>query len=438
VLVLAPTSRDARITEALLDKAGLACVVCENLRDVAERIRLGAEAALLTEEAIVSEGIDELLRVLAEQPAWLDFPIVLLVRQFLAPSASRVLDSLSNVTILERPSPMRSLVSAVQAAIRSRQRQYQLQAALMQNEESLSLLNTLVGNAPVGIACLDTEMRYRLVNRPIADMNGLPIEAHLGRTLAEVVPDLVAQAEPLFREALAGRAVVDHHIAGQMPKAPGEERHWLESWYPIKTPDDRMLGVGVIVQEITERKRAEHEKQFLLESERAARSAAERANRLKDDFLATLSHELRTPLNGILGWAQLLQRSQSRSEADLMRGLEAIARNAKAQAELIDDLLDMGRIISGKLRLDIQTIMPAAVVETAIDTVRPAAEARGIRLEQILDPGAGPIKGDPNRLQQVVWNLLTNAVKFTPRGGKVQVILERVNSQIEITVSDTG
>ncbi len=438
VLVLAPTARDARITEALLDKVGLACVACENIRDLAEMIRLGAEAALLTEEAIVSEGIDEMIRVLAEQPAWSDFPIVLLVKQFFPPSTSRVLDSLSNVTLLERPSPMRSLVSAVQAAIRSRERQYQLRSVLMENEESFSLLNTLVGNAPVGIACLDAEMRYRLVNRPLAEMNGLPIEAHLGRTLAEVVPDLAAQVEPLFREALAGRPVVDYPLTGHTRKVPGEQRDWLGSWYPIKTANDRMLGVGVIVQEITDRKRAEQEKQLLLESERAARSAAERANRLKDDFLATLSHELRTPLNGILGWAQLLQGNPSRSDADLTRGLEAIARNAKAQAELIEDLLDMGRIISGKLRLDVRTITPAAVVGTAIDTVRPAADARGIRIEQTLDPGAGPIKGDPNRLQQVVWNLLTNAVKFTPRGGKVQVVVKRVDSRVEISVADTG
>jgi PAS domain S-box-containing protein len=183
--------------------------------------------------------------------------------------------------------------------------------------------------------------------------------------------------------------------------------------------------------------KASRERMMLLESERAARSAAERLSDLKDEFLATLSHELRTPLNAILGWAQVL-RSGPKDKADLDKGLETIERNARVQTQLIEDLLDMSRITSGKLRLDIQTLHPGVVVEAAIDTVRPAADAKGIRLEKIVDLAAGPISGDPNRLQQVIWNLLSNAIKFTPRDGRVQVILERVASHVEITVADTG
>jgi PAS domain S-box-containing protein len=183
--------------------------------------------------------------------------------------------------------------------------------------------------------------------------------------------------------------------------------------------------------------KASHERMRLLESERAARGAAERLSDLKDEFLATLSHELRTPLNAILGWAQVL-RSGPKDKADLAKGLETIERNARVQTQLIEDLLDMSRITSGKLRLDIQTLQPGVVVEAAIDTVRPAADAKGIRLEKVLDPAAGPISGDPNRLQQVIWNLLSNAIKFTPRDGRVHVVLERVDSHVEITVADTG
>lgn len=179
------------------------------------------------------------------------------------------------------------------------------------------------------------------------------------------------------------------------------------------------------------------ERTMLLESERAARTEAERMSAMKDEFLATLSHELRTPLSAILGWAHIL-RQRSVSETDLHQGLETIERSARVQAQLIEDLLDMSRITSGKVRLDVQQVLPFAFVEAAIDTVRPAAEAKGIRIEKLLDPGAGPISGDPNRLQQVVWNLLSNAIKFTPRGGKVQVLLSRVESQIEIVVADTG
>lgn len=195
-------------------------------------------------------------------------------------------------------------------------------------------------------------------------------------------------------------------------------------------------GVQVILRDISERKRAEDEKSRILASERAARSTAEHASRMKDEFLATLSHELRTPLNAIVGWSHLLQGSYD--EKDLEQGLATIERNARLQTRLIEDLLDMSRIISGKLRLDIQRVMPSKVIELAIDSVKPAADAKGIRLERILDPNAGPVAADPGRLQQVVWNLLSNAIKFTSKGGRIQVVLARVNSHVELTVSDTG
>ncbi len=183
--------------------------------------------------------------------------------------------------------------------------------------------------------------------------------------------------------------------------------------------------------------KASEERRGLLESERAARSAAERLSEIKDEFLATLSHELRTPLNAIVGWAEVLRRGP-KSEADLAKGLETIERSARVQAQLIDDLLDMSRIASGKMRLDVQPIRPSSFIQAAVETLKPSAEAKGVTLTTVLDPGAGPISGDPNRLQQVVWNLLSNAIKFTPRGGKVQILLERVNSHVEISVADTG
>ncbi len=182
---------------------------------------------------------------------------------------------------------------------------------------------------------------------------------------------------------------------------------------------------------------AAEERRKLLERERSARADAERSNELKDEFLATVSHELRTPLSAILGWATILRRDGS-DEVQLKQGLEVIERNARVQAQLIEDLLDMSRINSGKMRLEIQLVEPTLFIEAAIETVRPAADAKGIRLEKLLDPLAGPVLGDPSRLQQVVWNLLSNAIKFTPRDGRVQVVLERVNSHIEISVADTG
>jgi CheY-like chemotaxis protein len=158
---------------------------------------------------------------------------------------------------------------------------------------------------------------------------------------------------------------------------------------------------------------------------------------MKDEFLATLGHELRTPLNAILGYSQLL-RTGAIGSGELAEAVEVIERNARTQTRIIEDLLDLARIVSGKMRLDVQRVDLAAVVSAAVETMKPAAELKGVRLTSVLDPLVGPMRGDPARLQQVVWNMLSNAIKFTPKGGKVEVALERVNSHVEIVVSDTG
>jgi signal transduction histidine kinase len=189
--------------------------------------------------------------------------------------------------------------------------------------------------------------------------------------------------------------------------------------------------------ESIERARISREREQLLQSEQAARLEAERAGRMKDEFLATLSHELRTPLNAILGWSTILR--QSNDPADVAQGLEVIERNARAQSQIIEDLLDMSRIISGKVRLDIQRVDLRAIIGAAIDTAQPTADAKGVKLEPHTDALSGvTVNGDANRLQQVLWNLLSNAIKFTPRGGRVHLLLERVSSHIEISVIDTG
>jgi signal transduction histidine kinase len=169
----------------------------------------------------------------------------------------------------------------------------------------------------------------------------------------------------------------------------------------------------------------------------AAQSVAESANRAKDDFLATLSHELRNPLNAVHGWATLLERGQL-GEAQARRALQVIVRNVHAQIRLIDDLFDMSHMASGRVRLRVQTVDLLDVVEAALETVRHAAESKGVRLQPVLESPGLPVSGDPGRLQQVMWNLLENAVKFTPAGGRVQIKLQRVRSHAEIIVSDTG
>ncbi len=204
----------------------------------------------------------------------------------------------------------------------------------------------------------------------------------------------------------------------------------FERFSRIQFVDGRNVGRVWSLRDITERR-------AMLEAERAARSHAERMNLMKDEFLATVSHELRTPLNAILGWSQLLATGTTSAE-DMKEGLETIGRNARAQTQLIEDLLDMSRIVSGKVRLDVQRVDLAEVVHAAVNSVRPSADVKGVRLRKILDPMVNSVSGDPNRLQQVVWNLLSNAVKFTPKGGSVDVVLQRVNSHVELAVNDTG
>lgn len=197
------------------------------------------------------------------------------------------------------------------------------------------------------------------------------------------------------------------------------------------------LHVEELSRYISELQRSEEERDQLLSRAERARAEAEAANRIKDEFLATLSHELRTPLTSLLGWSSVL-REAKRDEKVLAQGLEAIDRNARVQAQLIDDLLDVSRIVSGKLNLDVRPLDVSSVTRAAINVVRPAADAKGISIDYWAEPGLGAISADSARLQQIVWNLLSNAVKFTPHGGKITVRVEQDGTDARVTVKDTG
>lgn len=199
---------------------------------------------------------------------------------------------------------------------------------------------------------------------------------------------------------------------------------------PVRNAEGVIVGASKIARDITSHKQ-------VTEQARAAAAEAERQSRMKDEFLATLSHELRTPLQSIRGWTQLLL-SGPLDEKEVREGLEVIDRNALAQTRIIEDLLDMNRILSGKVRLDMQRVELRAIIEAALETIKPAALAKNIRLQAVLDPLVKGVLGDPSRLQQIFWNLLSNAVKFTPSGGQVMVSLARVNSHLEVSVSDNG
>jgi PAS domain S-box-containing protein len=210
-------------------------------------------------------------------------------------------------------------------------------------------------------------------------------------------------------------------------------------WYNSVLRDERgkLVSVLSLVLDVTARQSAEEERAASLVRERDARQHAEEADRLKDEFLATLSHELRTPLTSILGWASMIRNGEVEG-SNASRAIETIERNARSQARLIDDLLDVSRIITGNLRLDLHPLNLAPIVDTALDALRPTADAKGMKLQTRFVPGQCLVKGDPNRLRQVIWNLLSNAIKFTPRHGSVSIDLTCVESTARLTVSDTG
>ncbi|HEY1784428.1 MAG TPA: PAS domain S-box protein [Pirellulales bacterium] len=258
----------------------------------------------------------------------------------------------------------------------------------------------------------------------------------IGRPLSLLVPPGAEGEHSRLLERLRHGDRVEHFKTLRLAK-DGRAINVSLTILPLCDANGQVTGGAKIVRDITADKRAEIERERLLAAERVARAEAERIGHVKDEFLATLSHELRTPLNVILGWIHLLTTGRMGPE-ETAQALQIIQRSARSQTQLIEDLLDMSRIISGKLRMDVQRVELAGIIDAAIEAVRPAAEAKGLRLVKVLDPTSGPVMGDPNRLQQVVWNLLANAVKFTPKGGRVQTRLTQSQAHVEIEVSDTG
>jgi PAS domain S-box-containing protein len=273
-------------------------------------------------------------------------------------------------------------------------------------------------------------------NKGAEKLFGYTATEAIGQSITMLMPPQYVNEEPQILEKIRRGEIIDHYETVRQRK-DGTTLDISLTVSPIRDEAGNIIGASKIARDITGQKRAQAEREQLLASEQEARRQSEAANRMKDEFLATVSHELRTPLNAMLGWSRLLSGGSLDHET-AARGLKSIEQNAKAQSQLIEDLLDVSRIISGKFRLKAQPLEIALVIEAAIDSVRPTADAKGVRLQVVLDPDAGPVSGDAGRLQQVVWNLLANAIKFTPKEGRVQVRLTQINSHIELEVSDTG
>ncbi len=310
----------------------------------------------------------------------------------------------------------------------------QTEEFLRQSEERFRLL--IEGVRDYAIFMLDPQGHVQSWNLGAETIKGYKADEIIGKHFSIFYPDEDLQRDKPGFELKVAAEVGRFEDEGWRIRKDGT-RFWANVVITaLRDKDGTLRGFGKVTRDLTERKKAE-EQRLQLAREQVARSEAESASRAKDEFLAIISHELRTPLNAILGWGRMLRNSRL-NEENFTRGLDTIERNAKLQAQLIDDLLDVSRIISGKLRLTVMPIELPPIIEAAVDSIRPAADAKRIRLQVLLDSHAGLISGDPDRLQQVVWNLLSNAVKFTGKEGRIQVRLQRINSHVEITVSDNG
>src|SRR5262245_9069077 len=307
---------------------------------------------------------------------------------------------------------------------------------LAEEQAARTLLDVIFETAPVGLGLYDHHLRFVRVNRRLAEIHGLPPSAQVGRLISDVLPDIgPAMRESLARVFRTGDPVEHVEVRGRTPASPAE-RYWDVSFYPVGIPDDPFFTVASIVYEVTDRRRAEAEREALLQATESARAEAELASRAKDEFLAVLSHELRAPLQGVLGWVSLL-RDGRLDAGEHARARQAIERSTRLQTQLITDLLDVSRIISGKMTLDSRPLDVTTAVREAVEQLRPSAESRGITLEtSIVD--CGIMLGDSERVQQVLGNLLSNAVKFTPAGGTITLRCARGGHEVVIEVADTG
>ena len=306
----------------------------------------------------------------------------------------------------------------------------------LRGDEARARLAAIVDSADDAIVSKTLDGVITSWNRAAQAMFGWTAAEAVGQRITLIIPrERWHEEDEVLARVRKGESI-DHFDTVRVRKN-GERIDVSLTVSPVKDARGRIIGASKIARDVSDRKRAEAERTKLLQTVQQAREEAEELNRSKDQFLAVLSHELRTPLNAIFGWARMLQ-SAAMDEATSQRAIDAILRNATAQVQLVEDLLDVSRIITGKMRLDVQSLDLKSVIESALDAVQPAASAKGLKIETVLDPNAGPVVGAADRLRQVVWNLLMNAIKFTPRDGRVQVHLRKVKSHVEIVVSDNG
>ncbi|WP_445634703.1 histidine kinase [Nostoc sp. DSM 114161] len=430
-LLLEDSLLDAELTEVMLAEGGIDCQVI--------RVETAAEflAAISTEtfDLILADyalpAFDGISALEIGRNKFPEIPFIFVSGVLGEELAIEALKNGATDYVLKQR--LGRLVPSVRRALREareRRDRHLIEESLQKSEAKY---RRIVDTSYEGIWTIDAQGRTEFVNQRMSQMLGYTAEEMLGRSIF----DFMDRRDDIAQKKLEWLNVEGSDLKeGRLRCKDGSYLWTLISARAIFNEENEFSGAIAMLTDITDRKRTEEERDRLLEREKLARAEAEAANRIKDEFLAVLSHELRSPLNPILGWAKLLQ-SRKFSETALQKALSTIERNAKLQAQLIEDLLDVSRILQGKLNLKMMSVNLASTIEAAMETVRLAAEAKTIHIETMLDPTVG-ILGDPGRLQQVVWNLLSNAVKFTATGGRVNVQLESIDAHAQITVSDTG
>jgi len=296
-------------------------------------------------------------------------------------------------------------------------------------------LAAIVGSSDDAIISKNLDGIIQSVNSAAERLFGYTADELIGKNVRILIPADRQSEEDLILARIRRGERIDHFETIRMTK-DGRLVAISLTVSPVLDESGRIIGVSKIARDITERQAAAAERDRLLEAERVARAEAERASRVKDEFVAMVSHELRTPLNAILSWTQLMMRAHD-DPAILERGLDVVARNTRIQAQLISDLLDVSRIVAGKLQLDMQRVDVESIVRDAVETLRADADSKEIDVRMTLER-AGPVSGDASRIQQVVWNLLSNAIKFTPPKGHVTVTLRSGPGEVEVAVADDG
>lgn len=461
-LILAPRGRDAAVVAQVLNGVGFVTSTCSSLTGLVVGMEEGAGLCVLTEEVLQEQGLDSLTEWLLRQPSWSDIPLLILATKQVgrrSPRATATLEDLGNVILLERPLNAETIISAGRSALRARARQYNArhhleeQARFSREVERLhrlerqARLRALDATETLSFALDAAELGTFHCPIPFGEMAWnstckrhfwLPPQAQVDFDLfySRIHADDRERTRASIRDAVELRTPYDVEYRTISPR--GETR-WLRAkgraHFGENGAPTRLDGITI---DISRQKELELARARLYDAERQAREHAEHASRVKDEFLATLSHELRTPLSAILGWVYVLKQRGARSQADLSKATDTIERNARAQSLLIDELLDMSRIIAGNVSLDLQPVAIGDIVETVIGSLQPAAQAKSIGIEFTLGPGVGPIAADEHRLQQIAVNLLTNAIKFTHPGGFIRVELRGGNDEVVLTIADDG